>query len=360
MKKERIAGIDIIKALAALFVVSIHQLGQTHILAMDMAGARAFVIMLYRYMVMSCVPLFIMATGYLQCRKTADKRFYRGIIPVIVTYLFTTVICVGVGYLLGDEMTVGSVIVKTLNFTQNGYAWYVEMFIGLYLMIPFINMACGGTKRQRLIFIGVLAFLTILPSVPIVFSTDNYWFDITPDYWSAFYPVLYYAAGAYIREYQPKINKGINLLLIAAAILMPTATEFIKAGGGEFVDYVFNGFNSLSAFLIAVFIFLFFYNMDIKCKPIKAVVVSVSSCTLELYLLSFLVERGAYSFFNGHFGTAFPLRLWVMIAVVFVGSYAAALVVKGIYAIVGRIIKKNDTPPDTDNSKKEEKVLIQK
>lgn len=336
MKKNRIAGIDIIKALAALFVVSIHQLGQTHILAMDMAGARAFVIMLYRYMVMSCVPLFIMATGYLQCKKTADKRFYKGIIPIIITYFFTTAVCVAVGGLLGDELTVSGVIVKTLNFTQNGYAWYVEMFIGLYLLIPFLNMACGGTRRQRLIFIGVLAFLTILPSVPIIFSSDDLWLDITPDYWSAFYPVLYYAAGAYIREYQPKLNKGINLLLIAAAVFMPAATEFIKAGGGEFVDYVFNGFNSLSAFLIAVFIFLFLYDTDIKLKPLKTVIVSVSSCTLELYLLSFIVERAVYSFFDARFGKSFPMRLWVMIAAVFVLSYTAALATKLVFAVCKR------------------------
>lgn len=333
MRKNRIAGIDLIKALAALFVVSIHQLGQTHILAMNMAGTRAFLIMLYRYMVMSCVPLFIMATGYLQCRKTADRRFYKGIIPILITYLFTTAVCVVGGAFLGDEITVSGVIVKTLNFTQNGYAWYVEMFIGLYLLIPFLNMACGGTRRQRLVFIGVLAFLTILPSVPIIFSTDKLWLDVTPDYWSAFYPVLYYAAGAYIREYQPKINKGINLLLIIAAVFMPTAAEFVKAGGGEFVDYVFNGFNSLSAFLIAVFIFLFLYDTDIRIKPVKAVIVSISSCTLELYLLSFTAERFLYLWFDERFGKAFPMRLWVMIAAVFIVSYLAALAVKGIFAI---------------------------
>ena len=33
MKKERIAGIDIVKTIAAVFVVSIHQIAQTHIMA---------------------------------------------------------------------------------------------------------------------------------------------------------------------------------------------------------------------------------------------------------------------------------------------------------------------------------------
>ena len=336
MKKERILGLDIIKALAALFVVSIHQIAQTHAMAMNLNDVRAFVIMLFRYTVMSCVPLFIMATGYFQCRKTADKRFYKGIIPIIVTYLFTTAVCVIVQFAQGDTAPWDKVIVRTLNFTQNGYAWYVEMFVTLYLLIPFINMALGNTKKQRRLLIWLLFFSTIAPSIPIAFSTYRYWLDLFPNYWDICYPLFYYAVGAYIREYSPKINKGANVLLLIAAMLLPTVTEFIHAGGGEFVDYVFNGFNSLSACLIAVLIFMLFYDVNIKSKPVRKLITSVSNCTLELYLLSFSVELVLYPWFEKHFGTSFPFRLWIMIAAVFIVSYASALVTKAIFKLFKR------------------------
>ena len=339
MKKERILGLDIIKALAALFVVSIHQLGQTHILAMNLNDARAFLIMMFRYTVMSCVPMFIMATGYFQCRKTADKKFYKGIIPVLITYLFTTAVCVLVQFKSGDTAPWDKVIVRTLNFTQNGYAWYVEMYITLYLLIPFINMALGKTKKQHLLLLGLLALATIVPSLPIAFSTDRYWLDLFPNYWDICYPLFYYAAGAYIREYSPKLNKGLNVILLIAAMLLPTVTEFIHAGGGEFVDYVFNGFNSLSACLIAILIFMLFHDVNIKCKPARKFIISVSSCTLELYLLSFVAELAIYPLVERHFGTEFPLRLWIMIAVIFTVSYVLALITKIIFALCGQAKK---------------------
>ena len=49
MKKDRIAGIDILKVIASIFVISIHQLGQTHAVQVNMEGAATFFVMMYRY-----------------------------------------------------------------------------------------------------------------------------------------------------------------------------------------------------------------------------------------------------------------------------------------------------------------------
>lgn len=335
MKKDRIAGLDIIKAVASLFVVSIHQIARTGAIDGNLDGAGAFLVMMFRYTVMSCVPLFIMITGYLQCHKKPSAKFYKGIIPVFMTYVVSTAICVIIQAALGDELNIERVIVNTLNYTQNEYAWYVEMFVGLYLLIPFINMMLGETKRQRLLFISVMAVLAMAPSIPRSLSPLDHWMDLLPDYWLNCYPIFYYAIGAYIREYEPKLKKGVNILLLAAAMLFPTVVQFIQAHGGEFMDYVFNGFFSASAFVIALLIFLLLYDTDIKPRPVKAVVTSVASCSLELYLLSFILERLIYSYWlDPKYGTEYPGRLAVMIAAVFVCSYLAAILQKLFTALV--------------------------
>ena len=82
MKKERIAGIDIVKTIAAVFVVSIHQIAQTHIMAVNLSGAAPFALVMFRYIVMACVPLFIMSTGYKKINKEPTKKFYLGILPI--------------------------------------------------------------------------------------------------------------------------------------------------------------------------------------------------------------------------------------------------------------------------------------
>ena len=73
MKKERIIGIDIIKSIAILFVVIIHQIARTHVMAMNLDNAGAFMIIMLRYTVMSCVPMFIIATGYFQLLTRARR-----------------------------------------------------------------------------------------------------------------------------------------------------------------------------------------------------------------------------------------------------------------------------------------------
>lgn len=332
MKKERIAGVDIVKSLAAVFVISIHQIGMTHVMDMTLTGARPFIIVLYRYLVMSCVPLFLLATGYLQCNKKADKRFYLGVVPIIASYLFSSIFAVWVNVrMAGESFHLGWSIIHILNFTENNYAWYVEMFIGLYLVIPFLNMAYRAipNRRLKLTLIGILIFLTAAPSIPLVFNTKEFYFDILPDYWTIAYPVTYYLVGVYFREYQPEMKKGLNLVLIAAAALIPTMIEFVVAQGGYFDDYayIFNGFNSMSACVIAVLIFQLFYRTDIRFRPAKAMVRSVSVATLEIYLLSNLVEKCVYPIIP----QSIPARLAVMIAVVFVLSFIAAKVQRGIF-----------------------------
>ncbi len=335
MKKDRIAGIDILKVIASIFVISIHQLGQTHAVQVNMEGAATFFVMMYRYAVMSSVPLFIMITGYLQCHKTASVKFYKGIIPIFLTYLLSTAITVIIQAALGDEITFESLMVGTFGYTQIGYAWYVEMYVGLYLLIPFINMMLGKTRRQRALFIAVMVLLTVVPSIPTSLSSPEHQIDIFPDYWVNFYPIVYYAIGSYIREYNPKPNKIVIGVLLAAAILFPVIAQFYRADGGEFADYVFNGFFSVSAFLTAVFIFLMLYDVDIKEKHVKAVFANIASCSLELYLLSFILERVIYFYWiYPAFGTSFPGELPIMIAILFICSYFAAVLQKLIAMIL--------------------------
>lgn len=338
VKRERIAGIDIVKTLAAVFVVCIHQIGQTHIMALSLVGAAPFALVMFRYLVMACVPLFLMATGYLQLNKEPTKKFYLGLLPIAASYLFSSIFAVWVNVrMAGEQFHLGWSIIHILNFTENNYAWYVEMFIGLYLIIPFLNKAYHGIEKKstKQLMIAILVFLTILSNLPLIFNTKTFYFDIMPDYWAAMYPVTYYFIGAYFREYRPRINKALNVLLIAVCAFIPSAIEFFVARGGVFDDYayIFNGFNSLSACAIAALVFMLFYDVDFKNRAAKAAVRSVSVASLELYLWSNLVEKCVYP----NLDVPHPWKLPVMIAVVFILSLVCAKAQRALFWAVGKI-----------------------
>ena len=115
---------------------------------------------------MSGVPLFIMLSGYLCCEKKLSRKYYIGILPVLLSYIFITVFTMLYKSATNQQSyTALSAIMGMLNFTAHDYAWYVEMYIGLFLLIPFLNLLFSalGTKRARLALVITLAFLTVLP-----------------------------------------------------------------------------------------------------------------------------------------------------------------------------------------------------
>ena len=207
-KGERRTGIDLIKVLAVVSVISIHTIGNLHVLDMDMCGIRAFLIVVFRYLVMACVPLFLMITGFLQARKTPNKKFYLGLVPVAANYCFIAALGALYNMHIDSTVTWQVALLSIFNFTANNYAWYVEMFIGLYLLIPFLNggYAHLGTKKAKLWMLAVFSILTIAPSLTSVFRTPAYYVEVIPKYWVEFYPVCYYMIGVYIREYKPRVN----------------------------------------------------------------------------------------------------------------------------------------------------------
>ena len=75
MKSSRIAGIDIIKALAAFFVVSVHFLLNTNFYEMRLNGKGMIILTAVRHLLLICVPLFLLATGYLNRNKEPNKEY---------------------------------------------------------------------------------------------------------------------------------------------------------------------------------------------------------------------------------------------------------------------------------------------
>lgn len=332
-KGGRNAGIDLIKVLAVLFVISIHTIGNLHVLAMDMQGVRAFVIVVFRYFVMSSVPLFLMITGYLQAHKTPCKRYFLGLVPVVLSYLFIAACGAVYNMQMDASITWDVALVSIFDFTANNYAWYVEMFIGLYLLIPFLNGGYEylGERKKKFWLLAILVFITIAPSIMSIFRTPERAFEIIPNHWIEFYPVCYYMIGVYIREYRPRMNLFVSLGCALASAVIPTILVFIASDGGAYVDWILNGFYSVSSMLTALFVFLAFYDKEIKSRPVCFALKAVAVSSLDIYLFSNLVEKLVYPYLG-----MFPLKLPATIVIVFGLSLVAAKGKQFLFYLVKR------------------------
>ncbi len=121
-------------------------------------------------------------------------------------------------------------LLSIFDFSGANYSWYVEMYIGLFLIAPFLNLAYNKleSQRKKQVLVATLVVLTILPSLINAFRFDSaeWWLKpisetkgyqkLIPSFWmGAMYPVAYYFTGAYIREYGIKLktrSHGVQLL----------------------------------------------------------------------------------------------------------------------------------------------------
>ena len=295
--KQRLNGPDIIRVLAILFVMATHSIAYLSPMGTAIHSLKWTVYVIIRFTALSCVPLFIMLTGYLNRKKTLTAAYFKGIIPVLISYAVISVFCILYAVYKGNtSYDISSAIRSILGFSANGYAWYVEMYIGLFLLIPFLNMLFDQlqTFRLRLLLCAILVFLTMLPTTLQSFRIDGTTLDMIPDYWESAYPIAYYYIGAMIAEYRPRMKKLYSVLLTALAIAVPSALcWFFSSVEGGYAWYMMNGFACITSGAVALTVFLLFYDVELP-RPLGLVFREISVCTFEMYLFSDIVDRIIY------------------------------------------------------------------
>lgn len=323
---QRICGLDFIRVMAIFFVIAGHFLivntayTETPIQSISVFLQRMMMSVFY-----VSVPLFMMLTGYLNCHKTPTKKYYRGMVRVLVAYFFFSIVTIAFRtYYLGVEHSLMQWILNIFNYSAIPYAWYIEMWIGLALLTPFLNYLWHAipSMKQKLLLIATLFVMTSLP------NTINDRVELLPDYFNiACYPLLYYFMGSFIREYQPTIKVWVGCSIIFLVSLFNPLVTLLLAGPNS-NDFAFGGMamGGCSVF-IAVAIFLMLYRRDISVKPIKRWVTHCSMVSLEMYLCCYMFDQLYYPWFKERFYESQAQFLpWFLVIVpaVFLSSYIVA------------------------------------
>lgn len=179
MNKNRDSRLDLIRTVAIISVISVHFLFYCGYYETILSGKRMFVMTFMRTIFLNCVPLFIMLTGYLNSKKELTRSYYYGGLKILRTYLLACGCCLLFKiFYLNEELTFLEIVISIFNFSAAPYAWYVNMYISLFLLIPFLNVLYNGleTRYMKKILIGTFFVVTVLPSV-------NIKYNILPDWW---------------------------------------------------------------------------------------------------------------------------------------------------------------------------------
>ena len=295
--KIRSFGIDVIRALAIFNVIAGHWTAFNTpfrhnvfdgSLSMIMQGASSFLFS-------SGVPLFIIMTGYLNIYKTAfNRRYVNGMTRVLLAYVFFSIITFGFkGYTGMETWSLITLVKGILDFSMIEYAWYIEMWIGLYLLTPYLNIGYNAIpdRRMKRILILILFMLTAIP-----YFANRYEQHLMPAFWMGIYPVLFFMIGRYIKEYLPIVKRWkLGAIVLSICMINPLfSTFFVK---DRPMMYIAGDPWGVFGVVVAVCIFLFLYRADIKLIVLKWCVSKISLLSLDIYLCCYMVDRMVYPYF---------------------------------------------------------------
>ena len=336
----RVAGIDLIKTVAVLFVIFVHFFLNTNYYKTATNDANMIFQSWLRWVFLISVPLFIITTGYLNRKKVPTVSYYLKLIRVILIYIVISIMTVIVKVqVAGKSYSLLSAVFDISRFNANSYGWYINMYIGLFILAPFLNAAVEKLERKGLF--AAICILAAMISLPTTFNPlqSRLWF---PDWWSAFYPVMYYLIGAYVSKYRIKASRPLCALVFIGVPILETLIQ-VLLNMQKFNNWAMAKYGTVFNLAASVAFFLLVYPVDIKTRPVNAILRFISSRTLEIYLFNNILNIVVFKYFRKNFfGGNPPLaqqqiftRYFIpTMLIVTAGSVVSAAVFRALYDLI--------------------------
>lgn len=285
--KERKLNIDLLKCIAIVFVVGVHFFLHTNYYGQSFTFKSIFLSSFIWMILMICVPLFIMTTGYLMKDKTYSEDYFIKLLPVIGIYALTAAVYTFFDMRVVNEEYFGKLFENIFSFSH--YAWYVNLYIGLYMLIPFLNAGFNSltSRKNQVVVLGILVLFTIVPPTLSLLNNNEQNFmilpHIIPDYWKGLWPITYYLLGAFLASSK---KKSSFKELVFVIFILDILSVFGLAAISETTFGI--EYRVLPVFLLSSLIFysVIHLKVSIKNEWLQRVVLFISKNTLPIYLLS--------------------------------------------------------------------------
>lgn len=361
--KTRDIGLDITRIVAFISVVSVHFFLNSSFYDTPVLGKRMYAMTIMRTAFMVCVPLFMILSGYLLCGRSVRlgekgelKKHICKCGDVIATYVIATVfILIFRRVYRGEAITIGEGILNLLRYAQ--YSWYVNMYLGLYLLIPFLNviwMNLGGKSGQRNLVL-VLLVTTVFPSALNVYDLDTIttpWSytatnQIVPNFWTALYPITFYYIGAYIRTNvsMKELNTWKIFLLFVVAVTVSGIYNIWRSWGTNFVWGGWCDWGGWQNTISSVLLFLMINSIHCSQpgKMSSKVIGLLSELTFGAYLLSWIPDQMNYPKLLERVPDAgmqikyAPIMVLASVVIALLGSLLVFIIKKVVAYVVGKL-----------------------
>ena len=293
MAKQREFGLDLTRAAAATLVLSVHFFLNNGFYELPLQGVGMTLAAMVRMACMTCVPLFIMLTGWLCIDRRWSLGYFLKLLPILLTYVLAGCACMAFDAVWnGIGITPLDAVRRLLNFSAAPYAWYLEVYLVLFLLAPFLNAVWrrldGG--RGRLVLVIALLVVTAMPALL------NFRRQLVPDRLGSLYLLTYYFLGAWLREHPVRGKAWMLILGWLGMSVLAGGLLCMRRQGELFLTDHWNYYQS--PLVVGASVCLF--SLLARCKgtgvpaPARRCIGKLSQLSLPLYLFSYITDRLLY------------------------------------------------------------------
>ena len=311
---SRNPAMDVIRCFALFCVVGVHFFSNSGLYGVPVMGKKMYLMTLLRSFFMICVPLFLMLSGYLMKNKKPTRQYFFGISKVLCIYLLASV-CTGYYQVYAaktfwnETVSIWKLVLGVFSYSTAPYGWYIGMYIGLYLLIPYLNILYDnlGSQRSRQNLILILLLLTALPGIANIhcFTSLEWWLSpsgsesydpLLPGWWIQMFPITYYYLGAYLRDYPLKMNRLPTAVWILIMFFAIGSYSYYRCYPGNFIIGIWDEHASILTTIQSVLVFhllaSFHYN---RCgRYVRKTLAFLSDLCLGAYLVSWIFDQQVY------------------------------------------------------------------
>lgn len=273
-RKNRNMNIELLRIILMLMIVTLHYLGHEGILESALTGNKFILVWTLETFCYVGVNGFVIISGYYLVSSTLKiKKLLALILQIVSTAAIIYITFVALGLAPISKQNALGAIFPVLT----GRYWFATSYIGLYCLVPFLNIIVKNTTKQQM---QVLLFL-----LSALFCSWNAFFPIlttvtTQGGYSVVWLVCLYFFSAYLRLYwKYDINKYIYLLGFVLCCLFVAWKKC--TGNALFLSYV-----SVPITIASLLLFLFFRDVKIKNHLLRNAIAYVSPLTFGVYLIS--------------------------------------------------------------------------
>ena len=175
MNSQRIVWVDWMRVAACFMVIIVHStepfyLGGSGSLILTQADA--FWSSFFDCFVRACVPLFVVASSYLQfpLHYSAGEFCRRRAVRILVPFAIWTLIYACVWGTPADNL---KSLLLNFNYAA-GHLWFVYMLIGVYFLMPLLSpWAETVGKKELQVYLAIWLFTTTIPLIRDYVCSDH-------------------------------------------------------------------------------------------------------------------------------------------------------------------------------------------